>query len=108
HLVDVGPYSDSGDPLRDITVILAELGKYSAELAERERWLVLNKLDLFPPDERAARMAEVTAALEWTGPVFGISAANGEGTDVLIEAVMTRLEEERADAATDASSEQEE
>lgn len=108
HLVDVGPYSDSGDPLRDITVILAELGKYSAELAERERWLVLNKLDLFPPEERAERMAEVTAALEWTGPVFGISAANGEGTDALIAAVMTRLEERRADAATDASGEREE
>ena len=99
HLVDVAPYSDSGDPLRDVEIILSELSKYSAELAERERWLVLNKLDLLPPEERAARVAEIVAALDWTGPVFGISAVDGEGTDALIEAVMTRLEERRrADA----------
>lgn len=100
HLVDIAPHSDSGDPLRDVEIILSELTKYSAELTERERWLVLNKLDLLPPEERAARVAEIVTALSWTGPVFGISAANGEGTDVLIEAVMTRLEERRrAEAA---------
>ncbi|MDG4553612.1 MAG: GTPase ObgE [Candidatus Competibacter sp.] len=100
HLVDVGPHSDSGDPVRDVAVILAELSKYSAELAERERWLVLNKLDLIPIGERAARVAGIVAALGWTGPVLGISAVNGEGTDALIEAVMARLEElRRAEAA---------
>ncbi|QQS54081.1 MAG: GTPase ObgE [Candidatus Competibacteraceae bacterium] len=99
HLVDVAPYSDSGDPLRDVEIILSELTKYSTELAERERWLVLNKLDVLPPEERAARVAEIVAALGWTGPVFGISAANGEGTDALIEAVMTRLEERRREEA---------
>ncbi len=99
HLVDVAPYSDSGDPLRDVEIILSELAKYSAELAERERWLVLNKLDVLPPEERAVRVAEIVAALGWSGPVFGISAVNGEGTDALIEAVMARLEERRREEA---------
>ncbi|MCB1770472.1 MAG: Obg family GTPase CgtA, partial [Candidatus Competibacteraceae bacterium] len=93
HLVDVSPYSDSGDPVRDVEIILGELIRYSAELAGRERWLVLNKLDLLPEQERAGCIAEVAAALNWTGPVFGVSAVNGAGTDALIQAVMARLEE---------------
>ncbi|MCB1919368.1 MAG: GTPase ObgE [Candidatus Competibacteraceae bacterium] len=93
HLVDVSPYSDSGDPVRDVEIILGELGRYSAELAERERWLVLNKLDLLPEEEREGRMAEIVAALHWTGPAFGVSAVNGEGTNALIQAVMARMEE---------------
>ncbi|MDQ5910354.1 MAG: GTPase [Pseudomonadota bacterium] len=92
HLVDVSPYSDSGDPVQDVVVILGELARYSPELAERERWLVLNKLDLLPEDQRAERMAEIVAALDWTGPVFGIAAIEGEGTEALIHAVMARLE----------------
>jgi GTPase len=99
HLVDVSPYSDSGDPVRDVDVILGELHRYSAELAARERWLVFNKLDLLAPEERAARIAELTAALEWTGPMFEIAAVNGEGTEALVRAVMARLEERQRTAA---------
>ncbi len=95
HLVDVSPHSDSGDPVRDVEVILGELRRYSAELAARERWLVFNKLDLVPAEQRAARVAEIAAALGWTGPVFGIAAINSEGTEALARAVMARLEERR-------------
>lgn len=94
HLVDVSPYSDSGDPVQDVAVIFGELTRYSAELASRERWLVLNKLDLLPVEQRAARTAEIVAALNWTGPVFGIAAIDGTGTEALIQAIMARLEED--------------
>ena len=95
HLVDVSPYSDSGDPVRDVEVILGELRRYSADLAERERWLVFNKLDLVPLEQRAARIEEITTALGWTGPIFEIAAVNSDGTEVLAQAVMARLEERR-------------
>ena len=39
------------------------------------------------------RMAEIVAALNWTGPVFGIAAIDGDGTTALIQAAMARLEE---------------
>jgi GTP-binding protein len=105
HLVDVSPYSDSGDPVRDVEIILGELTRYGAELAQRERWLVLNKLDLLTEEQRAARVAEIVAALDWHGPAFGISAVNGEGADALIQAVMARLEERRqAESAVDSES----
>ncbi len=102
HLIDVSPYSDSGDPVRDVATILEELRRYSAELAARERWLVFNKLDLLPVEERTARVADITAALRWPGPVFAIAARNGEGTAGLMQAVMVRLEQWRVAEAANA------
>ncbi len=92
HLVDISPYSDSGDPVRDVQVILAELEKYSDELARRERWLVLNKVDLLPPEQREQRVRAILDELHWQGPVFCISALSGEGTEALIYKIMDYLE----------------
>ncbi|HSH29300.1 MAG TPA: Obg family GTPase CgtA [Thiohalobacter sp.] len=101
HLLDVSPFGGSGDPVSDARKIIAELEKYSPELAARPRWLVLNKLDLLPEDERAARCDEIINGLKWTGPVFRISAATGDGTDDLIKAVMAHLEQQDLAAAAD-------
>jgi GTP-binding protein len=78
--------------VRDVAIIFGELIKYGTELAERERWLVLNKLDLLPEEERAVRRDEIVTALDWSGPVFNISALSGEGTKALMQAVIERLE----------------
>lgn len=91
HLVDMGPY---GDPVADVTALTEELGNYSRELAERERWLVLNKLDLLPEEEREQRCRNVVDALGWQGPVFRISALAKEGTQALCYAIMAHIEGE--------------
>jgi GTP-binding protein len=93
HLVDVAPYEGSGDPVVDAKSIVRELEKFSPELAQRERWLVLNKLDLVPPEERDARCETILRGLGWTGPVFRISGISGEGTQELCQKIMLRLEE---------------
>ena len=93
HLVDVAPYEGSGDPVKDAKAIVAELQKFSPELAERERWLVLNKLDLLPVEEREARCKAIIKGLKWKGPVFRISAISGDGTRDLCQKIMERLEE---------------
>ncbi len=49
HLIDVSPPDPDADPVKDARSIIAELKKFSAELAAKERWLVLNKVDLLPP-----------------------------------------------------------
>jgi GTP-binding protein len=95
HLVDISLTSDSGDPAQDTRIIAAELRKFSPELAQQERWLVLNKLDLLPPERRGQRQQEVLRALCWEGPAFAISAASGEGTVALAQAVMDHLEGQR-------------
>lgn len=92
HLVDAGPYSDSGDPVQDVRAIAEELAKFDTALAQRERWLVLNKLDQIAPQERAERVRTLVAALDWQGPVFAISALDGDGTAPLMQRIMDYLE----------------
>lgn len=92
HVVDIAPW-DQTNPVESIDAIAGELQLFSPALAERERWLVLNKLDLLPTDEAEARCQEIVDQLEWDGPLFKISAANGEGTKELVFAIMNHLEE---------------
>jgi GTP-binding protein len=91
HLVDVLP-SDESDPADDVRTIVQELEKFSAELGQRERWLVLNKVDLLPAQDREAHCAGIVERLGWTGPTFRISALTGQGTDRLVFAIMDYLE----------------
>jgi GTPase len=92
HLVDMGPL---GDPVTDVATIVGELAAFDADLAGRERWLVLNKTDLIPEDERVQRCREIIAALGWTGRVFEISALTRRGTDALIQAAMDFIEQQK-------------
>ena len=75
HLVDIAPPDPDADPVKDARAIVAELKKFSPELAARERWLVLNKIDLLPPAEAEKRCKEIVRRLRWKGPVFRISGA---------------------------------
>ena len=92
HLVDIAPLDPSVSPADEIRRIERELASYSAELAQRERWLVLNKIDLLPAEELMARQQTLTRELNWQGPVFAISAVTGAGTRELTAALMQRLE----------------
>jgi GTP-binding protein len=97
HLVDIAPADPDADPVRDARAIVRELKNFSAELAAKPRWLVLNKRDLLPPAEAEQRARSIVRALRYRGPSFLISGATGEGTKSLCEAVMRALEEhERA------------
>jgi len=95
HVLDVAPLNPDEDPVHNAKVIIAEVEKFSEELLDRPRWLVLNKLDLLPEDERAARCQMVIEGLAWDGPVFRISAISGDGTRDLIFRIMGFLEESR-------------
>ena len=92
HLVDIAPYDPAADPVKDARSIARELEKFSPELAARERWLVFNKIDLLPENERAARVKEIVRRLKWKGPVFAIAAVNGLGCRELTGRMMERLE----------------
>jgi GTP-binding protein len=92
HMVDVLPYDGTGDPVEDVKKILAELEKFSDELAQRERWLILNKVDLLPEAERQHVCDDIVKQLEWQGPVFTISALNKMGTEKLCYRIMEYLE----------------
>ena len=93
HLVDIAPPDPEADPVVDARAIAAEVKKFSPELASRERWLVLNKIDLMPPAEAEKRCKEIVRRLRWKGPVFRISGVTRAGTRELCQAVMRRLDE---------------
>ena len=92
HVVDLAPIDDS-DPAQDAQVIVDEIERFSPSLIERDRWLVLNKVDQLLDDEREQRKQAVIDQLGWSGPVFMISALDGEGTKELAQAMMRYLEE---------------
>ncbi|MEH6651025.1 MAG: GTPase ObgE [Motiliproteus sp.] len=94
HLVDMAPW-DGVTPADSVKVIVNELRKFSPALAEQERWLVLNKLDLVPEDERKARCQELIEELDWKGPVFEVSAIKKQGTFEVCRSIMALIEERR-------------
>ena len=104
HLVDIAPLDPDADPVRDARAIVAELKKFSRELAAKPRWLVLNKRDLLPDEEAEQRAGEVVRRLRYRGPRFLISGATGAGTRELCGAVMRLLEEDDRAARERASS----
>mgnify|MGYP006397930555 FL=1 len=91
HVVDMAPLD--GNPADHIDAIADELNRFSPALAEQERWLVFNKIDLLPDDEAEQRVAEIVEELGWQGPVFRISAAAGVGCEELVYALMNAIEE---------------
>jgi GTPase len=99
HLVDLAPLDTESDPVHDARAIVKELKLYDEALFEKPRWLVLNKLDLIPEEQRAARVAEFVKAYRWKGPVFAITAINGEGTRELIFKIQDWLDANRVPAA---------
>ncbi len=101
HMVDLAPLDAATDPVREAEAIVAELRKYDPDLYAKPRWLVLNKLDRIPDEERAARVRDFLQRFNWTGPHFEISALTGEGCRAVILAVADYLEQNRPAAPTE-------
>ena len=90
HIVDIAPFD--GDPVQDILGIIKELEKYSAELATKERWLVLNKIDLLPEYQQICE--DIIKEINWQGSVFQISALSDKKSCMnLCYQIMQYLEE---------------
>jgi len=96
HLVDIAPLDETIDPVDEVRKIEDELTAFGAELLERERWLVLNKVDLVSEDEREARCRDIIERLKWRDPVFMVSAINKQGTQELVQKIMQYLEKSEA------------
>ena len=92
HVVDVAPLDPDADPVKDARAIVAELKKYDPALFAKPRWLVLNKLDLLPEDERVARAKAFVKALRWKGPAFSVAAISGTGCRELVYAIQDWLD----------------
>ncbi len=94
HIVDAAPFDDSVDPVAQAKAIVAELKKYDPALHAKPRWLVFNKLDMVPLEEREARVKDYVKRLRWKGPVFAISALARDGLQPLLEKIQNFVAEQ--------------
>ncbi|KQP21329.1 Obg family GTPase CgtA [Pseudorhodoferax sp. Leaf265] len=96
HVIDMAPFDESVDPVVQARAIVNELKKYDATLHGKPRWLVLNKLDMVPAEERAAKVKDFVRRLRFKGPVFEISALTREGCEKLVQAVFQHIHAEKS------------
>ena len=82
-------------PVQAARKIIHEVEKWSDDLANKTRWLVLNKIDRVSAEEVDEQCKAIVDELGWTAPVFKIAAINGDGTRELMFAIMNFLEEQR-------------
>jgi GTPase len=94
HIVDAAPFDDSVDPVAQAKAIVAELKKYDPALHAKPRWLVFNKLDMVPAEEREALVKDYVKRLRWKGPVFSISALARDGLQPLLEKIQNFVAEQ--------------
>ncbi len=92
HLVDIAPIDPDADPAKDFRAIEQELIRFSDDVSEKPRWLILNKTDLLTDEDVATVRKDLLDQLNWNGPVFETSAVSGAGTESLARAVMRELE----------------
>lgn len=104
HVVDIAPLHTRVDttvdtavdraesPAAQVRAIEQELTKFSDDLAEKPRWLVLNKVDLLADEDLPEVRDRLVRALACDGPIFEISAVTGSGCEKLAKAVARELE----------------
>jgi GTP-binding protein len=101
HVVDIAPLDEAVDPVHEAKAILEELRKYDEALYRKPRWLVLNKVDLLPENEREKTCRKFIRGLGWKDKNFAISAMTGDGCKELTYAIMEFLEQESIDENRD-------
>ncbi|MCH9755664.1 MAG: GTPase ObgE [Gammaproteobacteria bacterium] len=91
HLVDISPREDYC-PIEAAKTILGELENYNADLLNKPRWLVLNKIDAFPDDaSREEAIQSFLKGFKWEGTYFTLSALTRSGTEPLCHALMEHI-----------------
>jgi len=91
HMIDFAPFDETVDPVAQAKAIVGELKKYDKALYDKPRWLVLNKLDMVPVEEREARVKDFIKRFKYKGPVFEISALTREGCETLIKTIFQNI-----------------
>ena len=103
HIVDIAPYGDEeADLVSSINTITEELSLYSketgADLDKLDRWLVINKTDVVLDEDRKLIVDALVKELNWSGPLYKISAISRQGTQELCNDIMNYIEQKEIDA----------
>lgn len=99
HMVDIAPLDGETDPVAHIRTIEKELASFDPELLKRERWLLFNKLDLIPVEEREKTAKAIVRKLKWKRPWYLVSAIARENTWTVCLDIQRFFDEQKRDAA---------
>lgn len=90
HVIDVSG-AEGRNPVQDFYTINEELKQYSEKLVQRKQIIVANKIDVMQNEENYLQLEELAKkeGLE----IYKISAATGEGIDLLMDKVSKELQE---------------
>ena len=107
HLVDIAPMEGGVEisAAEQVRAIERELERHDPELLAKPRWLVLNKADLLPEDERQAAAQAVIDELGWKDRWFLVSAIGRDGTWPVMLEVQAFFDRQREDALEAAANE---
>ncbi len=94
HVVDAAPL-DGSDPWETFRTVRGELAQYGAELEERPFVVVLNKIDLLPPETPPALAVEWQERLGDEAQVLTASSATGAGGERLAREIFRHTSPEQ-------------
>ena len=95
HVIDAS--TDDEQPLQEYRTLENELRVYNEELMDRQRLVVLNKIDLLEDEQRLGALQELFFKAEGIKPL-AISALTGQGLAQLQEVLGEMLELHKRDA----------
>ena len=92
HMIDLSERGDGETPTAQFKTIENELRQYGESVANKDRWLVFNKIDLLPSDDLQDVIKNICAKIDWQGPVYAISTVSRVGLDELCKDILRYLE----------------
>ena len=90
--VDLYP-DENNSTVEQIQALRGELKSYEEDLTQKEAWVVCNKIDLLPEDKLKELQTSIPKEVNKLGirNVYFISAATGEGTKELLNALTNEI-----------------
>lgn len=101
HMIDLSERGEKEDPVSQFNTIQAELEQYSEAIINKDRWLVLNKIDLFSAEDSQKAIDQITSSIHWTGPMYAISTVTKVGLDNLCNDILLYLNNKKEEQHED-------
>ena len=92
-MIDLTDRGNGESPVEQFNTIEKELYSYGDSVVSKDRWLVLNKIDVVPSTEVQPKVNEICQQIDWKGPVYSISTITRAGLDDLCKDILQHLEQ---------------
>lgn len=94
HMIDVTEHNSVEQLAKQYHTIVKELVEYGDTVTTKDRWLVLNKMDLLMQDQATTIVDSFCNAVQWKGPIYAISTITKQGIEPLCQDVITYLNDD--------------